>query len=382
MSGDKNYKAAIIGVGRIGFSLGLDKKREQPASHSMAMNENSRIDLIAGCDLDPVAINAWHDFNKKALVYKDSANLYARQKLDLVTVAVNEDAHMKEALDAIISKPRLVILEKPVALSVDDALCILDWSKRNEVPVMINHERRFAEDYRLAKSYISKIGELQKIRASLSSGMVVYSPSQEATGAYSLFHDGTHLVDTVLYFLENGDVPSPLINSSVVASNDDSSVNKGGLLKHVITAGPSKSSGCMVNSILHNPIVTSVYRDEKGDVRQLCAHYTTEKCPDVEIYISGRSKYFAYDIEIIGTIGKIVIGNGYMKLYKTEKSHFYSGFFSLSTDASVRLPRKTLYFENLYKNAVAYLDGTETLKSTIEHGINSLAVLEEIKRKL
>lgn len=352
MSGGNNYKAAIIGTGRIGFSLGLDKKREQPASHTMAMIENSRIDLIAGCDYDPVAINAWHDYNKKALVYKDSANLYARQKMDIVTVAVNEDSHMKEALDAIISKPRLVILEKPVALNVEDALCIKDWSERNGVPVMVNHERRFQEDYKLAKSYISKIGSIQRIRASLSSSMCVYSKSQLSTGAYSLLHDGTHLVDTVLFFLEEDDKPSPLVE------------------------------GSLDNSILHSPIVTSIVKDQKGDVRQLTVHFKTKKCPDVEFFISGRSKYFGFDIEIIGTQGKICIGNGYLKFYTSAPSHLYSGFQSLQTDASVRLPRKTLYFENLYKNAVDYLDGKDSLKSTIWHGINAMAVLEEIEKKL
>ena len=46
------YTAAIIGTGRIGFSLGLDKKREQPASHTMALLSNRRIRLVAGCDVD------------------------------------------------------------------------------------------------------------------------------------------------------------------------------------------------------------------------------------------------------------------------------------------------------------------------------------------
>ena len=46
------YSAAIIGTGRIGFFLGLDKKREQPASHTMALLANRRIRLVAGCDVD------------------------------------------------------------------------------------------------------------------------------------------------------------------------------------------------------------------------------------------------------------------------------------------------------------------------------------------
>ena len=39
------YNAALIGTGRIGFTLGFDSKREQPASHAMALKEN-RIYLV------------------------------------------------------------------------------------------------------------------------------------------------------------------------------------------------------------------------------------------------------------------------------------------------------------------------------------------------
>ena len=70
----KIYEAALVGCGRIGYSLGLDKKREQPASHTMALNDNSRIRLVAGCDRDPLTLTEWHNANKKTLIYRDSAD--------------------------------------------------------------------------------------------------------------------------------------------------------------------------------------------------------------------------------------------------------------------------------------------------------------------
>ena len=56
MSEEKIYTAAIVGCGRIGYSLGHDEKREQPASHTMAFLENPRISLVACCDSDEDAI--------------------------------------------------------------------------------------------------------------------------------------------------------------------------------------------------------------------------------------------------------------------------------------------------------------------------------------
>lgn len=370
----QKYTAALVGLGRIGYSLGLDKKREQPASHTMALLNNPRINLIAGCDTDSIALSKWQDANKKSVGYSDSANLYARCRPDIVTVAVNENAHLKEAVEAIHAKPKLVILEKPVALNLSEAEKIQQEAEKFQVPVLVNHERRFAEDFKLAKSYMKKIGELQSIRAELCSSLCVYNPAEEKTGAYSLIHDGTHLVDAVLFFLED-DLPSTLKKISL----ENPSEKKGGLLSRASGLNNSEKKIKTVNSLLRFPIVTGVFRDEEKNVRQFSAHYSTPKCPDVTIGISGRSRFFGFEISITGTEGRICIGNGYLKLYHREKSSLYSGFYSLLNDRSESLPKKTFYFSNMIQNAVDFLDGKANLRSTLQTGINALSVLEEIK---
>lgn len=370
----QKYTSALVGLGRIGYSLGLDKKREQPASHTMALLNNPRINLIAGCDTDSIALSKWQDANKKAVGYSDSANLYARCRPDIVTVAVNENAHLKEAIEAIHAKPKLIILEKPVALNLSEAEKIQQAAKEFQVPILVNHERRFAEDFKLAKSYMKKIGEIQSIRAELCSSLCVYNPAEEKTGAYSLIHDGTHLVDAVLFFLED-DLPSTLKKISL----ENPSEKKGGLLSRASDLNNSEKKIKTVNSLLRFPIVTGVFRDEEKNVRQFSAHYSTSKCPDVTIGISGRSRFFGFEISITGTEGRICIGNGYLKLYHREKSSLYSGFYSLLNDRSESLPKKTFYFSNMIQNAVDFLDGKANLRSTLQTGINALSVLEEIK---
>lgn len=370
----QKYTAALVGLGRIGYSLGLDKKREQPASHTMALLNNPRINLIAGCDTDSIALSKWQDANKKAVGYSDSANLYARCRPDIVTVAVNENAHLKEAVEAIHAKPKLVILEKPVALNLSEAEKIRQEAEKFQVPVLVNHERRFAEDFKLAKSYMKKIGDIQSIRAELCSSLCVYNPAEEKTGAYSLIHDGTHLVDAVLFFLED-DLPSTLKKISL----ENPSEKKGGLLSRASDLNTSEKKIKTVNSLLRFPIVTGVFRDEEKNIRQFSAHYSTSKCPDVTIGISGRSRFFGFEISITGTEGRVCIGNGYLKLYHREKSSLYSGFYSLLNDRSESLPKKTFYFSNMIQNAVDFLDGKANLRSTLQTGINALSVLEEIK---
>ncbi|MFA6856646.1 MAG: Gfo/Idh/MocA family oxidoreductase [Treponema sp.] len=348
----QKYTAAIIGTGRIGFSLGLDKRREQPASHTMAMINEKRIRLIAGCDNNPTHLDDWHRYYRKGIVYSSYAYLLAACSPDIVVIAVNESAHLETALAVIRSRPRLLILEKPVALTMRDGLLIADAAVKYNVPVMVNHERRFALDYTAAKSYMSKLGCIQSVTAELDSGLRVYSSADESTGAYSLLHDGTHLVDIVCFLLGQKN------------NKADKSAEK--------------------RSILFDPVVTSVYYDEKAPsvVRNVSVHFKSDICPDVTIRLSGRSSYFAFGVDVCGTEGRIRIGNGYAEFYRREQSKLYTGFYSLVRDEKIRLPKKTCYFSNMVKNAVDYLDGKAQLKSTLQDGLEDLDILEQIRALL
>ncbi len=368
ISESTKYTAAIIGCGRIGFSLGFDKKREQPASHTMALLNNRRIRILAGCDTNKENLERWQKYVKKQQgrgtplnVYTDCTKMLSEIKPDIVTVAVNEDFHLDCALQAIRAKPRLVILEKPVALNVEEGQEIVQEAEKCGVPVMVNHERRFALDYQAARAYLKKIGDIQCIHANLLSGLRVYSKEDEKTGAYSLLHDGTHLIDIVLFFLEE------LEASAGYAATDDSE------------RAP----------LLQNPVLTSVYYDkEKKDkdggkiVRNLNVHYTSSECPDVYFTISGRSKFFGFEIDIIGTLGRIHIGNGFAEFYLRKQSKLYTGFYSLTKDKSVKVPRKTKYFANMVQNAVDFLDGKTSLGSTLANGMNVLKIIDEIRNMI
>ncbi len=377
MSQAKIYSAALIGCGRIGYSLGLDKKREQPASHTMALSENPRVNIIAACDTDHLALKNWQSANKKIPVYRNSENLYVRHRPDIITLAVNERAHLSECLSAIVVKPSLIILEKPVALTVKDALTIYNSAARNNVPILVNHERRFSEDYILAKSFMQEIGPLESIRASLHSGMTVYSKERDALGQgnYSLLHDGSHLADAILFFLEK-ETSSTTVTLPVYKSNATRGLGLLGM------AEKSSSATKVVNSILNNPSLSAISKEENGDVKQFTVTYKSPVCPDITMSIFGRSKFFSFDIEITGSQGRICIGNGYLKLYKAQPSDLYTGFSSLKNQSHIKLPKKTLYFSNMVQNAVDFLDQKAPLRSTLQNGINALAVLEEIKELL
>lgn len=335
------YTAALIGTGRIGFLLGFDKKREQPASHTMALLKNKRISLECASDTDSVRLSQWQSYMRrqgaKAKIFNSSGELYIDfPSLDIIVVAVNEESHLTECIKAIEQRPRIVILEKPVALNSEEAEKIAECAKEGNVAVMVNHERRFDLSYVAAASWIERIGEIQRVDAELDSALRVWGKEFESDGSYSLIHDGTHLVDIVRY---------------------------------------------MFGVELENPVVTGVFKDEKGIVRNFNAHYSTEKIPEINITMSGRSKFFEFRIEVLGTLGKVCIGNGIAELYMRKESSLYTGFYSLARQ-KIKTPAKSCYFSGMVQNAVDYLDGKDCLKSPLEEAMKDLAVLEEIKAKL
>ncbi|WP_296326341.1 Gfo/Idh/MocA family oxidoreductase [Treponema sp. UBA3813] len=377
------YIAAIIGTGRIGFSLGFDKKREQPASHTMALLGNKRINLIAAAESNKENLENWRKYVRKhngkkdfTLVFPTSKELYENVTcLDIITVAVNEDNHLQECIRAIEYKPKLVILEKPVALNSEEAEKIRDKAKECGVPVMVNHERRFAKDYLSVVKMIGQIGDIQSVVGELDSGLRIYGEEFEKDGTYSLLHDGTHLVD-IIQFLLGGNLAKD------DKTNDRSEENKEFSGKEADSAS-SKESPCQ---ILKNPLVTGVFKDEKGIVRNFSAHYQSVvtsfgTIPEVTIKMSGRSKFFEFRIEILGTLGKICIGNGFAELFLRKESKLYTGFYSL-TKQKLKLPKKTGYFSGMIQNAVDFLDGQSELVSPLEDAISDLRALEEIKAGL
>ena len=362
MKTQKKYTAAIIGTGRIGFSLGLDKKREQPASHTFALKQNPRIKLVAGCDVNKENLDFWAKSNKGCRLYSNAAELFSKEKEiygkvpDIITVAVNEAFHHEITLEAIKAKPLMVILEKPVALNTAEAQKIKETAQKYDVPVMINHERRFARDYNLARSLISQIGEIQSVTAELQSNLKVWAQKEEERGFYSLLHDGTHLVDIVLFLL-NG-------SASVVD--------------------------------LKNPVVSGLFFDSEHDLKNLTVSFECSVCPSVTFKFSGRSSFFGFELDILGTKGRIKIGNGFMEFYKSKTSKLYTGFRSLQKCEGFffynkdgkkerafihngKFAGKTKYFSGMVQNAVDFLDGKVVPGSTLDNGIEVLYILEQIK---
>lgn len=353
---DNIYTAAIIGVGRIGYSLMYDKLREQPASHTAALMQNKRVKIIAACDTNTDNLDSWHKINRAARIYTNIDEFVKNENADIVVIAVNEESHIKVALKIIETHPKLLILEKPVALNMAQGKMLYDAATTNKVPILINHERRNALDYKMARDYIKTIGDILTINARLDTSCYVYNNLKIDTGEYSLLHDGTHLIDIVQYLLEDKIGQDNVLQNMKITS---------------VTYDDKNTSDNKIKNGDHNNIVKNI-------VRYLNVHYNSKKCTDVNFIFNGAARYFGFEIDIIATAGRVTIGNGIFSFQKRAESTLYSGFWSLCRDKSIKKPHKTRYFSNMVQNAVDFLDGKSSLQSNLTTGLNTLQLIEDI----
>ena len=125
-------KYALIGCGRIS------------PNHIMAA-KNNNLDFVAICDIEPDNMKDKRlkfKLDDTVREYTDYCEMLDVEKPDLVAIATESGKHAKIALDCI-EYGCNVIIEKPIALSIEDADKIIEAADRKGVKVCANHQNRF-----------------------------------------------------------------------------------------------------------------------------------------------------------------------------------------------------------------------------------------------
>nr|WP_207645337.1 Gfo/Idh/MocA family oxidoreductase [Fusibacter sp. 3D3] len=125
-----NY--AIIGCGRISVN------------HIAAAVEN-KLKIVALCDLEASkAEKIKKDFNlpEPVKVYTDYHEMLKNERLDLIAIATESGIHGEIALKCLDYEANLII-EKPIALSLDEADAIIEKSRGLNLKVSACHQNRF-----------------------------------------------------------------------------------------------------------------------------------------------------------------------------------------------------------------------------------------------
>ena len=126
-------KYALIGCGRI-------------ATNHIKAAVNNNLDILAACDIIPEAMDnllCKHNLQDSDIrKYIDYKLMIDECKPDFVSIATESGPHAEIALFCI-EKGVHVIIEKPMAMNMDDADRIIDLSKKKNVKVAACHQNRF-----------------------------------------------------------------------------------------------------------------------------------------------------------------------------------------------------------------------------------------------
>ena len=182
------YRVGIIGCGRIASEFEDDESRGHPCTHAGVYNSLHSTVIVAACDNDSSKLTRFSNRWGVEKIHEDHKKMISSEKIDILSVCTPPEMHAGVVIDAARSKNiKVIFCEKPMATSVEDARKMVEECKRNNVHLVINHSRRWDENYIKVKEIIKreKLGRAIKVNARYTSGVDAM---------------GTHMIDLLVYF--------------------------------------------------------------------------------------------------------------------------------------------------------------------------------------
>jgi predicted dehydrogenase len=183
---------AVVGSGRIG-TLRAHMAARHPA-----------VGFLAVSDRDPERARALATAAGAQLASGDNLDVISHPDVDAVIVSTSEHEHAGPLLQAIeLGKP--ILVEKPLALSLDDADRIVGAAEGRGVDVRVGYSRRHDRRWMLAKEQIVQgrlgqiVGATARVYNSRAQMLEILKRSPDATPVTDVL---TYYVDMACWFLE------------------------------------------------------------------------------------------------------------------------------------------------------------------------------------
>ena len=319
------YRVGIIGCGRVAWLLDADPLiPNKPVTHMGAYRSIARTEVVSASD---VRVDRLHAFSKEFAVdavYLDYREMLAKEQLDIVSICAYAPDRYRMVVDAVNAGVKGIWCEKAFATSLDEAEVMKKLCDDQGVALVVDHTRRFSSDYAYAKKLLRNgaIGKPLSVVCHFSGGMV---------------HTGTHAYDILRYFF--GDA----------------------VWVEAILEAPTQRIGS-----LPQPAERPLWQDAGGYGLIVF---------DAGVYatVHGESKeYFIFEFDIMGTGGRLRIGNWLFELYGARESEKESGLRELRRQKTGR--RKTT--SPVIPAALHLLDCMEGRAENISGPQDGMAALE------
>jgi len=186
----KKLNVAVVGAGIYG------------ANHIQAYACNRDVELVAVCDfkqdrLDKVA----EKYNVKT--YIDVNQMLDNEDIDAVSIATPDAFHLEPALAAI-TRGKHVLIEKPLATTIEDARKIIAAAKEHNVRVAVDYHKRWDPAAINLRNELRLPATGQPIRGYMSMDDVIDVPTKWFDWAHNsspVHFLGTHCYDQIRWYM-------------------------------------------------------------------------------------------------------------------------------------------------------------------------------------
>jgi predicted dehydrogenase len=170
-------RVGIIGCG--GTTLG----------HAYAYQALGRYEVVALADLHEKAMDR---FDRECDIapkhYLNGREMLDEEELDVVSIGTWQSGHAQWTVAAAARRPKAIVCEKPMAATLGGGEQMLVACQRNDVKLIVGHQRRFLPAYTMARELIAQgaIGQVELV---------------ECFGADGLPNQFSHQADMLRYIL-------------------------------------------------------------------------------------------------------------------------------------------------------------------------------------
>jgi predicted dehydrogenase len=175
------YRAAIVGLGRVGLLFDQDEKRQEVWTHFTAYERLSeRFELVAVCDVDARRLALASARRPSVSAFDTLTELLAAVPLDVVSLCTPIELHA-EQIEESAGQVRAIVCEKPLSSDLASGKRAVAACADVDTALAVNYYKRFTGPVQSAARLLAD-GAIGDVR----SASALYSGPLDAVGSHAI----------------------------------------------------------------------------------------------------------------------------------------------------------------------------------------------------
>ncbi len=186
----EKVKVGVVGAGFFG------------ENHARVYSESLLAELTAIVDVNAERARYVAEKYRARSWHTSVHEMLEKEEIDAVSVATPEFHHKEPAVVAA-EAGKHVLVEKPIAHTIEDATAIVDSARKNKIKLMVGYLLRFDPRYAEGKKQVDSgaIGDILSVWARRATRILV--PQRVAEWSHPLFYMSVHDIDLINWYVNS-----------------------------------------------------------------------------------------------------------------------------------------------------------------------------------